>query len=73
MRLKISEYTFFTEQKSDISFAFVSDLHNFKNEPIFDAISGLGVDAILVGGDFIHNNFISFGSKFNLKRSLLIG
>ena len=58
MRLKISEYTFFTEQKSDISFAFVSDLHNFKNEPIFDAISGLGVDAILVGGDFIHNNFI---------------
>ena len=58
MKLSISEYTFSTKEKMNLSFAFVSDLHNFQNTPILDAISSMGADAILVGGDFIHNNFI---------------
>ncbi len=58
MKLSINEYIFSAKEKMNVSFAFVSDLHNYPNGPILDAISSMDVDAILVGGDFIHNNFI---------------
>lgn len=58
MTLSVSEYTFFTNENVNVNFAFVSDLHNCENEPILNKISSLNVDAVLVGGDFIHNNFI---------------
>lgn len=58
MKLKVREHTFVSEEKISASFAFVSDLHNCENAPVLDAISAMGADAILVGGDFIHNNFI---------------
>ena len=58
MKLSINEYIFSAKEKMNVSFAFVSDLHNCPNGPILDAISSMDVDAILVGGDFIHNNFI---------------
>lgn len=48
-----------------IKFAFVSDLHDCDNLPVLKAIGRNNVDAVLVGGDFIHNNEIyKRGLKF---------
>ena len=57
MKISMSEYTFFTSERVNLKFAFVSDLHDCENEPILSKISAMNVDALLVGGDFIHNNF----------------
>lgn len=65
MTISVSEYTLFANENINLSFAFVSDLHNCENEPIFDVIASIGVDAILVGGDFIHNSlFFKKGFEF---------
>ena len=53
MKLTVNEYNFFTSEKVNLKFAFVSDLHDCKNEPILNAIPSTGADAVLVGGDFI--------------------
>lgn len=59
--MKVTEYKVFADLKRDYNFVFVSDLHGYDNEPIFNAISNLNPEAILVGGDFIHdrNNYKS--------------
>lgn len=73
MTISVSEHTFFTGGNINVGFAFVSDLHNCANEPIFDAISAIGVDAILVGGDFIHNNlFCENGFEFLKSASTMM-
>lgn len=41
-----------------LHFAFVSDLHNIPNEPILSALRAQKLDAILGGGDLIHNERI---------------
>lgn len=58
MKISVSEYTFFTKENINLKLAFVSDLHDCENEPILSKISKHKVDALLVGGDFIHNNFV---------------
>ena len=40
---------------ADLRFAFVSDLHDRDNEPVLAALEALRPDAVLVGGDFIHD------------------
>lgn len=59
--MKVTEYRVFADLKRDYNFVFVSDLHGYDNEPIFKAINNLNPEAILVGGDFIHdrNNYKS--------------
>ena len=39
-----------------VTFAFVSDLHGASNMPVIDAIENEAPDAVLVGGDFIHDD-----------------
>lgn len=38
-----------------LRFAFVSDLHDAENAPIVDAIKRSDIDAVLIGGDLIHD------------------
>lgn len=51
-------YKIKTNLKTPLRFAFVSDLHDTPNEPILSMIDAQGVDAVLVGGDFIHSNSV---------------
>lgn len=39
-----------------LTFAFVSDLHDAPNVPILDGIERHSPDAVLVGGDYIHDD-----------------
>lgn len=55
-RLRITEYKI--PAPASLTFAFVSDLHDCDNIPVLDAIDRITPDAILVGGDFIHNTKI---------------
>lgn len=55
MKIKTTEYNVTANLISPLSFAFVSDLHDAKNQPILDTISGISPNAVLVGGDFIHS------------------
>ncbi len=53
--MKITDYQVFADIKRDYKFVFISDLHGCDNEPILNAINELTPEAVLVGGDFIHN------------------
>ena len=54
--MTITEYTINAAVENDVRFVFVSDLHDRENAPIIEAIRGSHADAVLVGGDFIHNS-----------------
>ncbi len=58
MALKLTEYTVFADAEKELRFLFFADLHNHPNEPLLKVIKDIKADAVLVGGDFIHNNFI---------------
>ncbi len=63
--LKITEYTVSAPVKEELCFAFVSDLHHCENEPVINAINSVSPDAVLVGGDFMHNmSFYTKGFEF---------
>ena len=52
----ITEYTIKADVEKPIKFAFLSDLHDSENGPLIKAIRSAHVNAVLVGGDFIHND-----------------
>lgn len=54
-RFTTTEYRVAANVPRPLTFAFVSDLHGCPNEPIIEAIERLAPDAVLVGGDFVHN------------------
>jgi predicted MPP superfamily phosphohydrolase len=54
--LVITEYKIKADIKKPIRFAFLSDLHDRPNGPLIKAIRETHAEAVLVGGDFIHNN-----------------
>ena len=63
--LKITEYVISAPVKEKLCFAFVSDLHHCENEPVINAINSVSPDAVLVGGDFMHNmSFYTKGFEF---------
>lgn len=53
--MKITDYKVIADVEREYNFVFVSDLHGCNNEPIYKAINDLRPEAVLVGGDFIHN------------------
>ena len=53
---RVTEYNIKVNGAKAKRFVFISDLHDFPNEPIFDIIKDIDPDAILVPGDFIHNS-----------------
>ena len=55
MALKTTEYSIFADIPQALAFSFVSDLHDCPNKPVLDLIRRQTPDAILVGGDFVHN------------------
>ena len=52
----VTEYTIKADIANPVRFAFLSDLHDSENGPLIKAIRRARVDAVLVGGDFIHND-----------------
>lgn len=54
-KMLITEYNISSALGRDYRFVFVSDLHGCKNEPILEKIKEISPDALLVGGDFIHD------------------
>ena len=54
--MTITEYTINAAVENSVRFVFVSDLHDRENAPIIEAIRGAHADAVLVGGDFIHDS-----------------
>ncbi len=51
-----TEYKIEADIEKPLTFAFLSDLHDRANGPLIKAIRHAKVDAVLIGGDFIHNN-----------------
>ena len=55
-KLSVTTFSFFSSQVTEtIVFAFLSDLHNYTNQALFDCLQRINPDAILVAGDFIQS------------------
>lgn len=61
--MKTNEFTIPAKISRELRFAFASDIHGARNEPILAEIERLAPDAVLVGGDCIH-------SKLSFERGL---
>lgn len=55
MNFEITKYTFYADIPEDVKFIFVSDLHECEVEPILDAIRSTKPNAVLIGGDLVHD------------------
>ena len=55
MRPTVSKYDISASIEKKSVFVFVSDLHGCDNEPIYEILRSVDHDAILVGGDFVHD------------------
>lgn len=56
MQIAVEEYAFHAGLARERRFAFVSDLHECDSAPVLQLIRQSGADAVLVGGDVIHNH-----------------
>ena len=54
--MKISSYNLFANTDKNITFVFVSDLHGYDNYKILDKIDKIAPNAVLVGGDMVHDD-----------------
>lgn len=69
--MEVTRYYIEANINKPCKMAFVSDLHDCDNDPIIEIIKREDVDAVLVGGDFIHNTnvyetgiaFLTFSSE----------
>ncbi len=59
--MKVTDYRIYGDVSREYNFVFISDLHGCANAPILKIIDDISPEAILVGGDFIHdiNNYQS--------------
>lgn len=55
-KISVSHFSFSAKTDTNITFAFVSDLHCYDNQPILECIDRIHPAAVLVGGDFIQDN-----------------
>lgn len=55
MKIAVSEYVVSADVDKKSVFIFISDLHGCDNEPIYEIIRSVPHDAILIGGDFVHD------------------
>lgn len=53
--MKITKYRIVKDHLPKLTFAFVSDLHDYPNDPVINIIKQINPSAILVPGDIIHN------------------
>jgi predicted MPP superfamily phosphohydrolase len=54
--MKITNYTFSATENKEVKFVFISDLHGCDNNKILNEIDKINPDAVLVGGDIVHND-----------------
>ena len=55
MRIEMTEYRIRASLTAPLTLIFVSDLHGCDNEPLLAHIRDSGAQAVLVGGDYMHN------------------
>ena len=55
MSLKITEYEVLADVKEDLTLLFFSDTHNCQNESLLKILRQEKADAVLCGGDILHN------------------
>ncbi len=53
--MEITEYSVKTGRVPNVVFAFVSDIHECDTRPAIEALAASDADALLVGGDCVHN------------------
>lgn len=53
--IDVTNYSFFGDIRNAIKIAFVSDLHEYKAEPVIEIIKQNTPEIILLGGDIVHN------------------
>lgn len=53
--IDVTNYSFFGDIRNAIKIAFVSDLHEYKAEPVIEIIKQNSPEIILLGGDIVHN------------------
>ena len=58
MSLKITEYKVLADVKEDLTLLFFSDTHNCQNESLLKILRQEKADAVLCGGDIIHNHLM---------------
>ncbi len=56
--IEITRYNIQAPDVAPVTFAFVSDLHDFSHWVVVELLEDIGADAILVPGDFIHSSSI---------------
>lgn len=56
--MTITHYTIQANREKPLRLGFISDLHDTENAPILAALEAEQVDAVLGGGDYIHNNTV---------------
>ena len=54
--MKISTYNICKDGISDCTLVFISDLHGYDNTKILNAIDKISPNAVLIGGDIVHDN-----------------
>lgn len=65
----INKYLLPAKIEEDFKFIFISDIHNADIEPIINAIKNIDAEAVLIGGDFIHDSEYYEKGLEVLKRS----
>ena len=53
--MEIRKYTLKMQTEKKLRFAFLSDMHDCDNFVLIDALEKISLDAVLVGGDFVHS------------------
>ena len=53
--MTVTEYNIKTENKTSAVFAFLSDIHECDTKPALDMLNKIKPDALLIGGDYVHN------------------
>ena len=53
--MKVTEYRVNSAVEKELKFAFLSDLHDCENEILLETLDNYAPNAVLVGGDFVHD------------------
>lgn len=71
--MDITVYDITADISERLKFAFVSDLHDAENGPVLKLLAAQKPDAVLVGGDFIHDELIyKRGAEFIKSCSAMV-
>ena len=55
-KISTTHYNIHRDEIQKTTFAFIADFHNSEVEPAMEILDECKVDAVLIGGDFVHNH-----------------